>query len=143
MLEITRFTCENKRDYCVTDEKHPRFSYTVESSENNTKIEKAILEVNGWKLETKEQIALSYAGSPLTPFTAYEAKLTVTDNHGETAEAAMTVETGRMDSAWDAQWITNGSYSFTEKGISPIPMTFKKNLSFDKPISRQRFMQLL
>ncbi len=134
MLEITRFTCESKRDYCVTDEKHPRFSYTVESTEKNTKIEKAHLSLNGWEFETTDQIALTYAGNALKPFTVYEAKLTVTDNHGETAEAVISVETGRLDEAWDAQWITDGSYRFTEKGISPVPMTFRKKISFNKPV---------
>ncbi len=138
MLEITRFTCENQREYCVTDEKHPRFSYTVESSEKNTEITKAVLTVNGWTLETTGQIALAYAGKKLAPYTVYPVHLTVTDNHGETAEADLTMETGKMDEAWKGQWITDGSYSFTEKGISPVPMTFRKKLELSKAVKQAK-----
>ena len=36
---------------------------------------------------------------------------------------------------WQAKWITDGSYVFKEKGISPIPMVFRKKLAFDKKVT--------
>ena len=37
------------------------------------------------------------------------------DDKGEAAEAVTSFETGRMGTAWKAQWITDGEYYFTEK----------------------------
>ncbi|MEX5397243.1 family 78 glycoside hydrolase catalytic domain [Streptococcus sp. ZJ93] len=134
MLQITKFTCENLEKNCVTDKKHPAFSYQLASDLEGTFVEQAKLTVNGWTLETRDQIALEYQGSSLQPFTEYEAELMVVDNHGQTATARMTFETGRLARPWQADWITDGSYRFVEKRISPKPMTFHKAFSIKKPV---------
>ena len=128
MLKITRFTCENMECGCVTDRKCPSFSYTLESDQENTQIDYAELLVNGWSTHTKEQIAIVYEGQELEPFTEYTATLAVTDNHGETATKELSFETGRLDTPWYGMWITDGSYKFTEKKVSPTPMTFRKEV---------------
>lgn len=135
MLRISRFTCEGLENNVVTDEKNPAFSYTVESDLAETVIQSAVLTVNGWKLETTEQIALVYKGAALAPFTTYVAQLTVRDNHGEEASANLTFATGRLDTPWQGKWITDGDYGFTEKHVSPRPMTFKKAFQFEKEVA--------
>ena len=60
----------------------------------------------------------------------------MTDSRGETAEASTQFETGRLDTPWSADWITDGSYQFTEKKVSPRPMTFRRQIALDKPVAR-------
>lgn len=134
MLKIIKFTCENLRHGCVTDKTNPRFSYTLESDRENASIESATLSVNGWSTITTEQIAIPYEGKSLEPFTSYEAILSVMDDQGEQAKAELTFETGRMSKPWEGQWISDASYQFTEKKISPIPMTFFKSFVSEKKI---------
>ena len=127
MLKIHRFACENLEKGCVTDEKTPHFSYSAESDRQGAKLTEATLSVGDWKVMTTEQIAVPYGGPALAPFTDYAAELTVCDDAGETASAGVTFETGRLDTPWSAKWITDGSFSFTEKKVSPVPMVFRKS----------------
>ncbi len=131
MLKIIKFTCENTCD-CITDSKAPRFSFTVESDKNGAFVKKAEILVNGEVLDATEQILVEYKGAPLKPFTRYGAKLSVTANDGDTAESELYFTTGRMGAAWEAEWITDGDYKFTEKKVSPTPMTFKKEIKLNK-----------
>ena len=136
MLEIRHFTVENLPERCVTDAEQPRFAWTLESDGQDVSMEQATLEVNGWSTTTKEQVAVPYKGKRLQPFTRYTARLTVTDNRGQQAKAETVFETGRMDTPWDADWITDGSYKFTEKKVSPRPMTFRKQITLEKKVAR-------
>lgn len=134
MLNITRFTCENLKDGCITDVRHPSFSYVLESNQAHTFLQKAKLTINDWSIETDKQIAIPYEGAQLSPFTEYEAKIDVYDCHGEHAESRLRFETGRMDTPWEAHWISDASYKFTEKKVSPKPMTFSKKFVAAKRI---------
>lgn len=138
MLKITRFACENLERKCVTDKKNPGFSFSVESDKQNISIEQAKICVGDWCVKTREQIAIPYSGKSLKPFTEYTAKLAVTDNTGDKAEAMLTFETGRMDVPWQAAWISDEGYHFTEKKVSPIPMTFQKSFITNKKIKSAR-----
>ena len=136
MLEITRFKCENLGKGCVTDERNPCFSFALKSDRDNTILKSAALWVNNWKVQTKDQIAIPYGGCALNPFTVYTAKVDVSDDAGDRASASVSFETGRFDTPWQAKWISDGSYHFTEKKVSPIPMTFRKSFSLNKkPVS--------
>lgn len=138
MLTITRLTVEHLETGCVTDEKSPRFSYAVSSSREGASIREAVLSVNGWQWKGTEQIAIAYAGQALKPFTVYTASLTVTDDAGETATKEVSFETGRLDTPWEGRWISDAAYSFTEKGISPKPMLFRKALALKKPVKEAK-----
>ena len=129
MLTIRTFTCENQREHCVTDAAAPRFGFSLDSDRAGAELAKAVLTVNGWTVETGQQAAIPYGGPALEPFTRYRAELTAVDDAGETARAELTFETGRLDTPWDAQWISDGAYSFTEKKVSPVPMTFRKTFA--------------
>jgi alpha-L-rhamnosidase len=125
-MKITKFTCENLVKHCVTDNSHPIFSYTVSDDRQGAFVKKAVLEVNGWSCDAINQIAIKYEGKTLTPFTEYEAKLYVEDDQGGSDTATCTFMTGRMNTPWNAKWITDGKYVFTEKKVSPKPMDFAK-----------------
>lgn len=135
MLTISRFSVENLENGCVTDVARPRFSFSLSSDQNHTTLSRATLSVGDWQVETTEQIAIPYGGSPLSPFTTYTARLAVTDSNGEVATRELAFETGRMDEPWQAEWISDAAYHFTEKKVSPVPMTFRKTISLKKEIS--------
>ncbi len=135
MLTISRFSVENLETGCVTDVARPRFSFSLSSDQNHTTLSRATLSVGDWQVETTEQIAILYGGSPLSPFTTYTARLAVTDSNGEVATRELAFETGRMGEPWQAEWISDAAYHFTEKKVSPVPMTFRKTISLKKEIS--------
>lgn len=134
MLTIKELTVENMVAGCVTDQQNPRFSFYLESDRENVTLQKAAVTVNGWSVTTTSQIAIPYEGPVLKPFTTYTATVNATDNLGETAEASVTFETGRLGAAWQAKWITDGDYHFTERKISPRTMTFRKLLTCGKAV---------
>ncbi len=154
MFQIGKFTVESLTDRCVTDNGHPRFSWYYDSDRNGAKVDEAVLTVApaegktsggnkdtnpaAWSVKTDSQIAVPYAGQALKPFSIYTAKLEASDDAGEKAEAEVSFETGRMNTAWQAQWITDGTYSFTEKNVSPTPLTFRKALESAKKVVRAR-----
>lgn len=127
---------ENLINGCVTDEKHPRFSFSLTSDKQGAELKEAEISVGEWSHKTREQILIPYGGQPLKPFTEYKVKVTAESNYGEKACAETSFKTGRMGTPWQARWITDGSYNFTEKRVSPVPMTFRKMLVTNKPIAR-------
>jgi len=138
MLNIERFTVEGLTAGCVTDEKQPRFSFILNSDRPGAALKRAVLRVGDWKTETDGQIAVAYEGPALKPFTAYTAVIMAEDNAGETARAELTFETGRLDTPWTGMWISDPDYRFTEKKVSPRPMTFRKQIKTDKKIVSAR-----
>ena len=137
-MEITGLKVENLESGCVTDETSPRISFSLASERRDARLQSAEISLNGWKTVTDNQVLVPYEGQPLRPFTQYEVKVSACDNYGETDERTTTFETGRLDAPWQAKWITDGAYRFTEKGVSPIPMTFRKRIDVNKKIARAR-----
>ncbi len=135
MLKITRFTVENLTTGCVTDVERPRFSFTLDSDRPGAALRKAVLRMGSWQTETAEQIAVPYGGPALKPFTSYTVELTAEDDAGETAKSSVTFETGRLDTPWAGQWISDPRYQFTEKKVSPAPMTFRRRVRTEKPVA--------
>ncbi len=138
MLNITRFAVENLTQGCVTDVRRPRFSFALDSSREGAALRRAVLRVGDWEGEAAGQIAVPYGGAPLEPFTVYTAALTAEDDAGETARAQLTFETGRLDTPWTGKWISDPAYKFTEKKVSPKPMTFRRRVRTDRKIACAR-----
>ena len=138
MLNIARFTVENLPYGCVTDVKQPRFSFALDSDRENVTLKKAVLRVGDWQAKTDSQIAVPYGGPALEPFTVYTATVTAEDDAGERAEASLTFETGRLDAPWTGRWISDPEYNFTEKKVSPVPMTFRRAVKTGKKIEKAR-----
>ena len=138
MLSITDFRCQGLSAGCVTDEKNPVFSFITESDRSNVSIKKAVLTVNDETIDASAQTAVPYLGRALKPYTVYHASLSVLDSEGEEATAFLSFETGRMDEPWTAEWISDSSYVFTEKKVSPVPMVFKRQFRPKKPVASAR-----
>lgn len=137
-MRITGLQVENLTEGCVTDAAQPRISFSLSSDQRDVKLQSAEISVNGWTGVADSQVLVPYEGQPLKPFTTYGVSVKATDNYGESAEAQTTFETGRMDTPWKAKWITDGAYNFTQKGVSPVPMTFRKVITVGKQVARAR-----
>lgn len=138
MLEITRLTVEHLTADCVTDCPAPHIAFAVRSDRNGAQLTDAELTVGDWsaKVTGDGQTGTTYKGPALLPFTTYSVQLATKDDAGETAAGSMTFETGRMETPWKGQWITDGDYHFTEAKVSPVPMVFRREITTDKPIAR-------
>jgi len=121
----------------VTDNRNPRFSYSLESDRHNVALKSVVLTLGDWSIETTS-IAITYEGPSLKPFQQYTASIKVIDDAGEKAEAIISFETGRLNTPWKAKWITDGSYHFKEAKVSPKTMTFRKEITINKDIQSVR-----
>ncbi len=85
-------------------EKHPRFSWKLESEENDTVQQlyhivikdgqKVVWEI---KEESEDSVLIAYAGDDLQDETLYNVTVEVTDNHGNTEFGEMSFETGVLE----------------------------------------------
>ena len=132
MLKISALKVENFTEPCVTDTARPRFSFSLQSDKNGVTLNSALISVNGWSTRTKEQIAVTYGGEELKPFTEYKVNVTAEDNYKESAQAQTYFRTGRLNESWHAGWITRGSYRFNKKKCSPRVIVFRKDFSCKK-----------
>lgn len=135
MLMISRITVENTSGACITDNPKPRFGFTLKGDGQDVTLTRAEVRVGSWKHTGAEQLAIVYDGPALKPFTAYTVEVSAAVSSGETATASRTFVTGRMDMPWQGQWISDPAYSFTEKKVSPKPMTFRKTFAANKPVA--------
>lgn len=123
--------------------RRPRFSWKMDSTEKNTmqtsyKIN--IMDENGnqvWDSGTKtsqDSVLISYDGEKLESETCYTVLVSVTDNHGNTAEIEGTFETGIFDnSQFSAQMIT-GNFP-AEETACPV---FGKKFAVKKKVKKAR-----
>lgn len=133
-MKITEFTIENLKNGCVTDNPRPSFAFSVDSDAAGVTLERVELTLGSWKNSAPEQTGCEYDGEPLKPYTSYTATLSTTLSNGESASGELKFETGRMSEPWTAKWITDGSYKFTEKGTSPLPLYFKKEIELKEKV---------
>lgn len=139
-MKIIALKTEHLKNGVTTDERHPRFSFALQSDRQGAALKRAKISCNGWETETSEQILIPYAGKPLEPNTQYTVSVFAEDNFGETDETRMTFRTAKLDTPWSAKWITDGGYRFTEKRISPVPMTFQRKVNLAGEVKRQRYL---
>lgn len=96
-------------------EKHPRFSWKLESGERDTIQQSYHIVVTAdekivWetKAESEESVLISYAGEELRDETLYQVSVAATDNHGNTAVGEMSFETGILEpETFQAKMITH------------------------------------
>lgn len=131
MISIKHFQVEGKETGCITDNRHPTFSFYYESED--TIIEKAEFTLsNGYKKELKDEVFFTYDGKGLMPYETYKGTLTAFGKDGSSETKEITFTMGKMNDPWKGKWITDPNYTFTEKGISPKVMTFKKTFDLQE-----------
>lgn len=135
MLQIKSIEIENQANGCITDEKRPVISFSLDSDTPDTTLVSVKLQLGQWVKTTNTQLGIEYDGSELQPFSEYCVSVTAIDNHSETAFGKTSFQTGRMDLPWDACWITDLN-SACKKGESPIPMTFRKRFAIERAVKK-------
>lgn len=128
-MKILTFTQNGTQENIVTDEL-PVFGFSYEGEE----LSFAEIEINGRKFNALSQVAVRPQGLSLSPFTEYKSVLTVKDGKGNSDKKTLCFSTGRLKTPWVGKWITDGQYKFKEKKVSPVPLTFKKDFDFEKPV---------
>ena len=137
MLRIGNFDVEGLTQNCIVDTISPRFSFYFESDKDDSHIVSATLSLNnGWSKKVTEQINVPYDGDSLFPETTYLASLKVIDNHGEEAKSSLSFFTTKLGTSFKGKWISDGSYDFMEKKVSPKVMTFFKDINITKPLKK-------
>lgn len=134
MLRIDEIHIENRKEGSVTDNPRPSIRFSLSSDRQNTAMAQARVKVGEWERTVDSQLDICYDGE-LIPFMRYPVEITACDNHGESAVAASSFQTGRLGLPWEAKWITDQSHT-PPKGQSPLPMTFHKGFSAGKPVAR-------
>ncbi|MDF2588962.1 MAG: Alpha-L-rhamnosidase [Anaerocolumna sp.] len=133
MLKISTIKIEGLTENCITD-RRPNIAFSLESDRNGETLERAEITVGNWKIETTDQLNNLYGGE-LKPFTTYDVYVTAIGKSGEIAKASSVFVTGRLNTPWKANWITDASYTYEDKA-SPIPMTFKYKFQVAKKIKK-------
>ena len=134
MFKIREFKVNHIKEYCFSDNEHPSFNFSLISDDTKSILRKVILKMNGWEVETTSQVCIVYDGEKLKPFTKYTVELYVEDNLGNHDKTTLIYETGYMLTSFNGKWISDDQYKFTEKGVSPKPLIFKKHLVFNKKV---------
>ena len=112
-MKVYDFRAEGMKDARGVDRFHPLFSWKMESERRGTQQQKYSLTVKSgerivWSrknVKSGETINIRYAGEHLQPRTEYSVFLSVTDNNGETSEAELIFETGKLDEPFSAEFI--------------------------------------
>lgn len=133
MFKINRLVVDGLEEGCITD-KEPTISFSLRSDKKGEELSNGIIKVNGWEIETVDQINNRYQG-PLEPYSTYSVSVTAYSKTGEVAKKSTTFQTGRLETPWNGKWITDLSYDFPKK-VSPKPMNFIKKFGCSKEIKR-------
>lgn len=115
MLTIQALKTEYRTNPIGLDVEKPRFSWILSSDKKSTVQATYRLEITNGTLTvwdsgeaaSDNSVLVEYAGNSLKPRSRYQIRLTVTDNHGESAVTEGFFETGLMGE-YKAQWITHG-----------------------------------
>ncbi len=134
-LEIDEIRVENCIGECITDNTSPVVAFSLQSDEPDTNMTKARVTIGGYQKVVQTQTGIRCKDVIAKPFAEYTVQIEVKDNHGRKAEKSRNFYAGRLDTPWDAKWITDGSYEFRKKE-SPLPMTFRKRFLCKAQIKR-------
>lgn len=137
---IRDFLVEYRRNPLGIDSA-PRFSWKIESEKENVlqtayQIQVCCENKTAWdsgRVESDESILIPWQGEALKPFTPYRVLATVWDNSGDMAQAECSFETGLMDEAWQASWITHTLSE--EETACPV---YVRSFGFTKPVKAAR-----
>ena len=115
-MKIANTTCERVYTPLAVTNRHPRFSWGIESEEKNVlqsayqiivKDHTGGLAWDSGKVQSRDTVDVEYEGKPLVSSGRYVYQITVWDNQGnEAVSEEERFETALLDSAdWKAQWI--------------------------------------
>ena len=111
MLQITEMLVDSRTNPVGLDAQ-PRFTWKLKSGEENTMQTAYRLRVGDFwdtgRVESGDSVLVPFSGPALAPRTAYRVTVDVWDNHGGTASAEASFETGLLTpDNFKAQWIAD------------------------------------
>ena len=138
MLKCCELRCEYEKEPMGIDVEVPRFSWKLESSDQNVLQTAYEVVVDGmWesgKVESDKSVHVEYAGKRLFSCTRYTYRVRVWDNYGGCSDwEESAFETGLMDSVnWKANWI-----GLSEEMLSVCPV-FRKEFKIRGKVASAR-----
>lgn len=142
-LSVSRLRCEGLETAVVIDTPEPRFSWRLESSSQGihqmayqlrvTKLNWAGQPVGdpvtGERITSDQTQWVNVAGFAAEPRTRYTWQVRAWDNQGGDSgwSAAASFETGLMESAWPAPWLSDGR--IVSRGEAPAARYFRAEFS--------------
>ncbi len=137
MISIKTILIDGNDKNIVTDNPKPIFSFILESSDNDENLKNSKLSLNnGWSKDNCDPRQTIYDGAALKPLCKYLLTLEVEDSNGNIVKKELEFSTGRLSLPFEARWITDASYEFVEKGVSPKVMTFRRKFKTNKKIKK-------
>lgn len=116
MLKISAIRINNLESGCITDER-PVISFSLESDHEGETLDYAIISCGDWNIKTTSQTSNVYGGE-MHPFTTYTIHIAAVGSSGESAEGEAQFSTGRLDTKWDAKWISDTDYTWPPKTVA-------------------------
>lgn len=112
----------------VTDNRRPRFSFSMTNDRREASLRSARIRVNGWEEEVQDPLNVVYHGSAFRPLTEYRVEVEAIDDAGEIARAETVFSTGRLGMRWKGLWISDPHYA-VKSPDSPVPMCFRRRFT--------------
>lgn len=133
MLTISEIQIGHSCNAIVTDER-PNIRFALASDKQGESLQSAEISCGDWHITTTDQLNNVYGGD-MQPFTQYIVHIHAVGTSEDGADAEAAFETGRLDTPWQAKWITDGQYTYPKKE-SPVPMVFYKEFVISKKVCR-------
>lgn len=141
-MQIVDLCVEYQKNPIGLDTAKPRFSWKMTSDRTDTMqtdfqiqvISEGLMVWDSGRQASDQSVLVEYAGPPLQAERIYEYRVIVRNNHGETAEAGGSFETGLLSGRnFQAEWITHPFAK--EETACPV---FLKKISLKKAVKRAR-----
>ncbi len=137
-MQIRNLLVEGREQHSFIDKANPTFTFNLDVEKLDLKIKEVTLKLNNHIDISTSPISITYTGEKLQPCKEYTAEIIVKLSDGDTASSSIVFETTKLDTPFIAKWISDGTYVFSEKKVSPRPMTFRKFFNSEKKIERAR-----
>lgn len=141
-MQITDLRVEYRKDPIGLDIAKPRFSWKLESDRTDTMqtgfqiqvVSEGQMTWDSGRQDSGQSVLVEYQGPSLEAGRIYEFRVIAWNNHGETAQAGGSFETGLLSGTnFRAEWITHPLAK--EETACPI---FRKEISLQKKVKRAR-----
>jgi len=129
MFKVIHFAVDGSEKNPLIDHQDPYFSFALDCGGTPLLITEATLKVNGVNFDVKGQVSCRYQGPDFQADRAYEATLQFVSDKGERLEAVLPFRTGKFHGAWQGDFISDASYHFKEKRVSPKVLMFRKDFA--------------
>ena len=135
MIEIKSFIIDGKKETGFSNNLHPVFSFVIENDDNLLKVDQIVLCVNNHEIDVSELTRYTYEFDDLEFEKEYLAKLVI-QTSANVVSKELKFETPLEK--WDSPFISDPTYTFKEKRVSPKVMSFKRIFSLKKDIKKAR-----